>query len=214
MVLCVGAHVLLEILLHNLDLAPGTLEWTLDWLHRTSLLVLLELRSFHSFLATVVGALDWVVWADAIMTAGDDLVRILKAAVLTFDSPLNALLPKMLLDVLPRDCVPALVWTGDSFVGTPLSGREMIFEPCHVPRPLTALFLMRAVDLELVYPLFEMNVSEMVEARCAAGWAGVVGIDSFLDATLAVVLSAAHHLSWVLQDFVAHLADKFVRNLP
>ncbi len=148
------------------------------------------------------------------MTPCDDFVDALEAAILTPHSPLDTLLPQMLFDIFPCDRVSALVGTGDAFVGTSLSRREMTLDSCHVPRPLTALLLMRAVNLELVYPLLEVNISEMVEAWCAAIRAGVVRDYTFLYAALAIVLATADHLSWVLQHFVAHFAIQLIGNLP
>lgn len=138
------------------------------------------------------------------MAPRNDFKGALEAAILASHSPLDALLSKMLFDVFPRDGVPALVGTGDAFVGTALSRREMPLDSRHVPGPLATLPLMRAVNLELVYPLLEMNISEMVEAWRATIRAGVVRRYSFLDTALAVVLATADHLSWVFKHFVTH----------
>ena len=147
------------------------------------------------------------------MAPRNDLVGVFEATVLTLHSPLEALLAKVLLDVFSGHGGPALVWTRYPLVSTALGSREMVLEASHIPRPLTALSLMRAVDLELVDSLLKMDVSEMVETRRAAAGAGVVGGDPPLDAALTVVLPTADHLSRIPQHLVAHLTDQLVRNL-
>lgn len=110
--------------------------------------------------------------------------------------------------------MPAFVGAGTQGVATPRVAGEMDLHSAHLPHPLTPLLVVSAVHLEAIHTLLEMDVAEVIEALRLAGGAGVVGVDPLLYASLAVVGSAADHLSRVTKHFRAELAHQFVRDLP
>ena len=193
----------LEVFLYQRCFATGAGKRACGWFHPADRLVFVQLRTLDVLCVAVVGAFDWVAWTHGVVGPSHDLVCVFVVAVLTADSTQHAVLRKMLLYVASHHRLPTLVDAEDGLVGTPLGSVEVGFHCAHLPRPLAALLVVRAVDFEHVDPLLKVLVLEVVEIGCVAVGACRVCRYPPLDAALTVVLAAAHDLDWLPEDFGA-----------
>ena len=143
----------------------------------------------------------------------DKVERVLVAAILAADFAILALLSEMVTDVLAGQRVPTLVGARADVVPAPGVTGKVVLDSLHLADPFAPLLVVRAVHLERVHSLLEMNIAEVVEILRLTRRAGVVDRYAFLDAWLAVVTATAHHLSGVSQDLGADLAYQFLRDL-